>query len=96
VAAQISRYSRFPSELEVLIPASTVFLVDSVDRICVYGTAEGQEITIPRVKLTLFMDWYDFDLDRSPRKLIIGPPCEPCETPPIGNWGFGMECHTGD
>jgi hypothetical protein len=71
VAASISGYSGHSSESEVLIAASTGFLVESVEWIEVENHETSDVFTIPRVKLNYFLSWYDFDLDRPPPRLIL-------------------------
>jgi hypothetical protein len=71
VAASIAGFSAFPNESEIMIAASSGFVVDSVDNISVLDENTTLEFTVPCVKLTYFVSWYDFDLDRRPPRLII-------------------------
>jgi hypothetical protein len=70
-AASIQSFSAFRMESEILIAASSGFVVDSVDLISVMNERAHMELTIPRVRLTYFLSWYDFDLDRRPPRLIL-------------------------
>jgi hypothetical protein len=58
-------------ESEVLIAASSGFVVDSVEDISILDPATDLEFTIPLVRLTYFVSWYDFDLERRPPRLIL-------------------------
>jgi hypothetical protein len=70
VAVSIAEFSAHPSESEVLIAASSGFVVNSVDDISILDPATGLEFTIPLVRLTYFVSWYDFDLERRPPRLL--------------------------
>jgi hypothetical protein len=71
VAVSIVPFSDYPGESEILIAASSGFLVDSVDEISVVNRETGLEFNIPCVKLTYFLSWYDFEVNlRPPRRLL--------------------------
>jgi hypothetical protein len=70
VAASISEFSEY-AEAEVLIAASTGFLVESVDGITVPLGDPAEEFEIPRVRLSYFASWWDFDLDRRPPRFLL-------------------------
>jgi hypothetical protein len=70
VAAAISEFSSF-AESEILIAACSGFVVDEVDTILVEDDDQNQEFTVPRVQLTYFASWFDFDLDIRPPRLIL-------------------------
>jgi hypothetical protein len=70
VAVSIAEFSARPSESEILIAASSGFVVDSVDGISIHDAVTRLEIAIPLVRLTYFVSWYDFDLERRPPRLI--------------------------
>jgi hypothetical protein len=64
-AACVWDYSRFSSELEVLIAAASGFMVESVESIDVV-----KQLTIPLVKLSYWMSWYDFDISECPTTIV--------------------------
>jgi hypothetical protein len=65
VAANIACYSAHSSESEVLIAASSAFRVVAVDYIRIGDKASDDlsDLKIPKVKLSYFVHWYDFDID---------------------------------
>jgi TPR repeat protein len=65
--------SEHSSESEVLIAASTGFLVEDIDDIDI-ELPNGDNITIPLVKLTYCLSWHDFDLDARPSSVIVEIP----------------------
>jgi hypothetical protein len=77
VAPDISRDSAIRSESEVLIAAMTGFFVESVDYLSYQQKDAADEhstsidLTIPRVKLSYWWSWFDFDIDSPPMNLII-------------------------
>jgi hypothetical protein len=77
-AVFMQEYSVFPNECEVLIAASSGFLVRSVDEITIKHTvvARGSDATevylqIPVVRLSYFVHWTDFNIDRCPPVVIV-------------------------
>jgi hypothetical protein len=77
IATNISNLSAIPRESEVLIAAVSGFLVESVDYVSDQEeeTTEGQlstlDFKIPTVKLTHWLSWVDFDMNKQPADLII-------------------------
>jgi hypothetical protein len=74
VAVMLEKYSKHSSEREVLIPASTGFKVISIDStdVLIYGEDGGSTMfPIPVVRLSYFLHWYDFDLDRRPLPVLV-------------------------
>jgi hypothetical protein len=77
VATNISSYSAYLAESEVLIAAMSGFVVESVD----YGSDQHEDTTaeqhntvdsrILRVKLGSWLSWIDCDMDKQPVNLII-------------------------
>jgi hypothetical protein len=72
-AVAIRRYSAHPDEFEVLIAASTGFIVEAVDQISTQdGLSSGMScVNVPRVKLSCFIPWHDFNTDDAPGIGII-------------------------
>jgi hypothetical protein len=70
VAVEIEGYSEHESGDEVLIAASTGFIVVSVDDLEVSICGEDV-IRLPTVRLSYFLHWYDFDLDERPRPVLV-------------------------
>jgi hypothetical protein len=76
VAVSIAEFSEF-EESEILIAASTAFLVDSVDwiRVSFSPTSDSDsgsgEFEIPCVHLSYFAGWWDFDLDHCPPRFLL-------------------------
>jgi hypothetical protein len=72
-ATRIWDHSRFTNEYEVLIAASSGFMVKSVEMINIPKRKEGQvnQLTIPLVKLIYCMSWYDFDIDERPATILV-------------------------
>jgi hypothetical protein len=68
VAVSIAEFSEY-DESEVLIAASTGFLVDSVDLVTVSNADE--EFDIPCVRLSYFVSWRDFDLSHRPPRFLL-------------------------
>jgi hypothetical protein len=68
VAVSIAEFSEY-DESEVLIAASTGFLVDSVDLVTVSNADE--EFDIPCVRLSYFVSWRDFDLGHRPPRFLL-------------------------
>jgi hypothetical protein len=82
-AAEIAGFSEYPSESEILIAASSGFRVESVDFIC-----DG---VVPLIKLSYFLDWWDFDLDRRPLPVLVHSD----ESPPAKQLGVSFcECES--
>jgi hypothetical protein len=73
VAVNIARYSSHPSESEVLIAASSAFRVVGIDYIPIGNQASDDlsDLKIPKVKLSYFVHWYDFDIDQPPPRFIV-------------------------
>jgi hypothetical protein len=72
-AVRICDHSRFTDEFEVLIAASSGFLVESVEWINVSKENGGYEnqLRIPLVELIYWMSWSDFDIDEPPAKTLL-------------------------
>jgi hypothetical protein len=72
-AARISDHSSFTNESEILIAASSGFMVESVEMIDISKQNEGhvKQLTIPLVKLIYCMSWYDFDIDERPATILV-------------------------
>jgi hypothetical protein len=73
VGIYISNYSAIPQESEVLIAASTGFIIDGVE----YIDLEMPEpvglnpVSVPVVKMSYFLSWSDFDIDQLPHTVLI-------------------------
>jgi hypothetical protein len=65
VAVAIDVFSDYPSESEIMIAASSGFMVEEVDWIEISGSKIGQ------VRLSYCMSWYDFDIDDRPAPLFV-------------------------
>jgi hypothetical protein len=65
VAAAIHDYSDHRDELEILIAASSGFMVDEVEWI------EIDEVKIAQVRLSYCISWYDFDIDDPPAPVLV-------------------------
>jgi hypothetical protein len=70
VATDIACYSENPSDSILLIAASSTFRVVEVEEIQVQNHAFGN-FTIPKVKLSYFLHWYDFDIDTPPPSFVL-------------------------
>jgi hypothetical protein len=70
-------FSEYVSESEVLIAASSGFLVKSVSYKTVTRNRENlegdptEDLTIPFIKLSYFLHWTDFNLDQRPAAVIV-------------------------
>jgi hypothetical protein len=71
VAASIGSCSHYESGPEVLIAASSGFLVDLMDETRATKHASNETFTVSQVNLTYFLSWCDFDLDRIPRRMSL-------------------------
>jgi hypothetical protein len=71
VAALIAEYSDYPDEAEVMIPASTGFVVDSVEWIIVWNPETQETFEVGLVRLSYFVSWRDFDIDDGPPVMIL-------------------------
>jgi hypothetical protein len=73
LAVDIANDSAYPYESEILIAASTGFLVVEVDSLTVPSMASevSGELEIPRVKLSYCHSWFDFDIDRLPKTIHL-------------------------
>jgi hypothetical protein len=73
VAVHIENYSDYASESEVLIAASTGFMVESVESVDIVKEAENgmTQFTIPLVHLSYSLSWYAFDIEERPRKIRL-------------------------
>jgi hypothetical protein len=70
VGVSICNYSQFKSENEILIAASSGFRVESVD----FKDVEGRELnssSFPKVTLSYFLHWSDFDLEQRPSPVLV-------------------------
>jgi hypothetical protein len=56
---------------EILIGAWSGFIIDSVDKVSVVDSQTGDEFIFPRIHLTYFTSWHEFDLDAPPPRLIV-------------------------
>jgi hypothetical protein len=67
-AVAIGQYSAHRAESEVLIAASTGFVIDDLDSVSAQrlGSTRSGDLPIPRVKLCYFIPWYDLDIDHPP------------------------------
>jgi hypothetical protein len=65
VAVGISDYSDYPEESEILIAASSGFMVEEVEWIEIRGTKIGQ------VRLSYCISWYDFNIDDRPAPILV-------------------------
>jgi hypothetical protein len=65
VVVAISEYSDYPVEFEILIAASSGFMVEEVEWIEIRGSKIGQ------FRLSYCMSWYDFDIDNRPAPIIV-------------------------
>jgi hypothetical protein len=65
VAVAISDYSDYPMESEILIAASSGFMVEEVEWIEIRGSKIGQ------VRLSYCMSWYDFNIDDRPAPILV-------------------------
>jgi hypothetical protein len=74
IAACIEDYSRFDYESEVLIAASSGFMIESVD-ISMESEGNVKQFTIPLVKLSYQMSWSDFDIDEYPPTILLESEC---------------------
>jgi hypothetical protein len=65
--------SEFRSESEVLIAASSRFMIESVESIDISIESESgmKEFTIPLVRLSYCMSWSDFDIDEPPTTIVL-------------------------
>jgi hypothetical protein len=70
VAVPIADVSVY-DESEILIAASTGFLVESVEWITVSNDRSSRKFKIPCVRLSYFVSWSEFDLDRRPPRLLL-------------------------
>jgi hypothetical protein len=70
VAVSIDDYSDY-DESEILIAASTGFLVESVDWITIASAQPLGQCDIPCVRLSYFTSCWDFDLDRRPARVVL-------------------------
>jgi hypothetical protein len=77
VAVSIAEFSDHPCESEILIAASTGFLVESVNWIT--GPNFG-ELEIPSVRLSYFASWWDFDLDQQRKRFLLGQRLSPSKS----------------
>jgi hypothetical protein len=73
VAVAISDYSDHSYESEILIAASSGFMVEDVELITISWPSESgfREITIPHVRLSYCLSWYDFNIDDPPASILI-------------------------
>jgi hypothetical protein len=73
IAVDIAEDSAYPSESEILIAASTGFLVVEAGSLTVPSVASGTsgELEIPIVKLSYCHSWFDFDIDRQPKTILL-------------------------
>jgi hypothetical protein len=73
VCADIHDYSEYPNEKEILIAASSAFIIVAVDEIVVERhTSEGlKEHCIAQVTLRYCSHWHDFEIGTPPRHFII-------------------------
>jgi hypothetical protein len=69
VAADIQDYSAYRSESEILIAASSGFMVDEVDWIDVQS--RSRTVKIAHVRLSYCMSWYDFNIDDLPAPVFV-------------------------
>jgi hypothetical protein len=58
------------SESEALIAASTAFKIDGVEYIIIEFD-DFNHMTIPMVKMTYFLPWFDFDINEFPSEVLI-------------------------
>jgi hypothetical protein len=72
-AAEMWKDSYFESESDILIAASSGFMVESVEMTDISKEVEGNvtQLTIPLVKLSYYMSWYDFDIDERPPTILL-------------------------
>jgi hypothetical protein len=70
----IEEDSEYRLEREILIAASTVFEIVSVDWIDIRdcrSVCGSALLRVPIVRLRYFLHWYDFDLDRRPLSVLV-------------------------
>jgi TPR repeat protein len=65
VAVAIEAYSAYAGESEILIAASSGFMVEDVEWIDINGLKIGQ------VRLSYCMSWYDFNIDVPPTPILV-------------------------
>jgi hypothetical protein len=67
-AVSIQACSEFHRESEISIAASSVFIIDSIDsvNIPVREADRRDKFTIPLVKMSYYLSWYDFNIDDRP------------------------------
>jgi hypothetical protein len=65
VAVAINEYSDHGNESEILIAASSGFMVDEVEWIDIPGSR------IAQVRLSYFISWHDFNIDDPPVQVLV-------------------------
>jgi hypothetical protein len=73
VAVAIEDYSDNQNESEILIAASSGFMVENVDWINIRMQISSglQKMRIPRVRLNYCLSWYDFNIDHPPPPILV-------------------------
>jgi hypothetical protein len=64
-AVDMRNYSDYVRESEILIAASSGFMVEAVDWVEIRG------IRIAQVRLNYWMSWYSFNIDDQPKLILI-------------------------
>jgi hypothetical protein len=74
-AVHVSDHSKFTSESEILIAASSVFMVEPIEIIDISIEREREDhvtqLTIPLVKLIYWMSSSEFDIDERPGTILL-------------------------
>jgi hypothetical protein len=65
VAVSIDSFSDYQGESEILIAASSAFMVEEVDLIHI------NRMKIAQVRLTYCLSWYDFNIDDPPAPIFV-------------------------
>jgi hypothetical protein len=73
IAACVHNYSEFPTEFEILIAATSGFIVESVEMLDI--EKENRDclinIPLPLIKISYCLSWFDFDIDECPSRILL-------------------------